>query len=207
VAKTATTSQQLGLTRGKAILIGVLAVALLGVIVVQYRRFSGGGAPQVAAPATPMRATKARAMRSDAAATKQPTSAPKPDGGTDAAFREFDQMKWKSPTLAEVIAYDPFALPGAFPQPPRFVGADDADTGEALTAEEQAQQIVDALAELRMQLEELKQRGVHVILGKDGQYVATIGDQRIQVGDDINGFTVTDIDPKSGVHVEWKEPE
>jgi hypothetical protein len=207
VAKTATTSQQLGLTRGKAILIGVLAVALLGVIVVQYRRFSGGGPPQVAASATPRRASKARPARPDTAATKQPAAAPNPEGGADAALREFDQVKWKSSTLAEVIAYDPFALPGAFPQPPKFVGPDGADTGQALTAEEQAQQIVDALAELRMQLEELKQRGVHVILGKDGQYVATIGDQRIQVGDDINGFTVTEIDPKSGVHVEWKEPE
>jgi hypothetical protein len=206
VAKSTTTSQQLGLTRGKAILIGVLAVALLGVIVVQYRRFSGG-APQVAAAATPRRSPKTRPAQPRAAATKQPASIQKPDGVADAALREFDQMKWKSPTLAEVIAYDPFALPSAFPQPPRFIGADGANTSETLSAEEQAQQIVDALAELRMQLEELKQRGVHVILGKDGQYVATIGDQRIQVGDDINGFTVTEIDPKNGVHVEWKEPE
>ena len=57
-----------------------------------------------------------------------------------------------------------------------------------------------------MQLEELKQRGVHVIVSKNDQYVAMIGDRMIHVGDEINGFTVTAIDPE-GVRVERKEAE
>ena len=49
-----------------------------------------------------------------------------------------------------------------------------------------------------------KQRGVHVIVREGDQYVAVIGDRMLHVGDEINGFTVTAIDP-DGVHVERKE--
>ena len=55
-----------------------------------------------------------------------------------------------------------------------------------------------------MQLEELKQRGVHVIVLEGNDYVAWIGDRKLHVGDTINEFTVTAIDP-DGVHVERKE--
>ena len=55
-----------------------------------------------------------------------------------------------------------------------------------------------------MQLEELKQRGVHVIVREGDQYVAWIGDRMLHVGDKINGFTVTAIDT-DGVHIERKE--
>jgi hypothetical protein len=49
---------------------------------------------------------------------------------------------------------------------------------------------------------------VHVIVGQKGQYVAMIGDRMVHVGDEIgNGFTVTEIDPKEGVSVDWKSSE
>ena len=51
-----------------------------------------------------------------------------------------------------------------------------------------------------MELEELKQRGVHVIVREGDQYVAWIGERMLHVGDKINDFTVTAIDPDDGVH-------
>jgi hypothetical protein len=108
--------------------------------------------------------------------------------------------------LAKVIAYDPFPLPAGFPKPPASTGLHVTDDGS--TPEEKSKQIADALAELRMQLDELKERGVHVIVGHKGQYVAMIGDRVVHVGDEIgNGYTVTEIDPKHGVSVDWKHPE
>jgi hypothetical protein len=45
---------------------------------------------------------------------------------------------------------------------------------------------------------------VHVIVRERDAYVAVIGDRLLHVGDKINEFTVTAIDP-DGVHVEMKE--
>jgi hypothetical protein len=206
VAKTQTTSEQLGLSRNKAVLIGVLAVVLVGVLVAQYRRFnndSGGDLETAYSPPRP------RAPRTANAATKKPDGAATHSTGVmQAVMQEFDQTKWQPPELSVVLAYDPFALPAKFPKPPKIAGAmgDDADS-QALTAAEQSKQIADALEEARNQLEELKQRGVHVVLGRDGQWVAVIGDRQIRIGDEINEFKVTGIDPKDGVLIEWKDAE
>jgi hypothetical protein len=43
-----------------------------------------------------------------------------------------------------------------------------------------------------------------VIVRERDQYAAMIGDRIVHVGDEINGFTVTVIDPASGVRVERK---
>ena len=74
----------------------------------------------------------------------------------------------------------------------------------AAAAADDAKKLAEAVEKLHMQLEELKQRGVHVIVREGDQYVAWIGDRMLHVGDEINGFTVTAIDP-DGVHVERKE--
>jgi hypothetical protein len=209
VAKAQTTSQQMGLTRGKAILIGVLSVALVVIVYVQYSRLSGGAAAPAseAAASTPLSTRAARPSRS--ARVKAEAASVDSDGATQAALLEFDQAKWKPPELARVVAYDPFALPASFPQPPRLVD-DSADaigeTSEAM-AEARAKEQADALEELQAQLEDLQQRGVHVIFSQNQQYVAMIGDRTVHVGDEINGFTVTEIDPKAGVRVERIETE
>jgi len=130
------------------------------------------------------------------------------DRDTQAALLEFDQAKWKSPELSVVVAYDPFALPPGFPQPPRVHNASDEVSGaiDDSTAADRAKELADALEELQTQLDDLKQRGVHVIVSQNDQYVAMIGDRVIHVGDKINEFTVTEIDP-SGVRVERKDAE
>jgi hypothetical protein len=204
VAKTQTGSKQIGLTRGKAVLIGVLSIVLVGVLYVQYGRYAGGG--EVA----PVDRVATRAPVRKPAVSTQLNPAPTDaeiERDAQAALLEFDQAKWTPPELSKVIAYDPFALPAGFPRPPSsFLTGPTADETEG-AAEERTKQLADALAELQMQLDELKERGVHVIVGQNEQYVAMIGDRVIHVGDDINGFTVTAIDPKDGVRVEWKGAE
>ena len=37
--------------------------------------------------------------------------------------RPSDATRWKSPKLADVIVYDPFALPAAFPRPQMVAGS------------------------------------------------------------------------------------
>jgi hypothetical protein len=199
----------MGLTRGKAILIGVLSIALLVIMYVQYGRLSGGAAAPggEAGASTPLATRAARPSRR--ARVTAETAAVDSDGTTQAVLLEFDQAKWKPPELAKVVAYDPFALPQAFPQPPRLVN-DSADaigeTSEAMV-EARAKEQADALEELQAQLEDLQQRGVHVIFSQNQQYVAMIGDRTVHVGDEINGFTVTEIDPRAGVRVERIETE
>ena len=109
--------------------------------------------------------------------------------------------------MTAVTAYDPFALPRTFPQPAK--AATDtksaaADKLIAAAAADDAKKLAEAVEKLRMQLKELEERGVHVIIRERDQYAAMIGDRMLHVGDEINGFTVTAIDP-SGVSVERKK--
>jgi hypothetical protein len=104
VAKAQTTSKQVGLTRGKAILIGVLSVVLLVIVYVQYSRLSGGGVgsageagvstPPTTRAARPSRRTRTQSEESVADSAVETTT----------ALLEFDQAKWKAPALAKVIA-------------------------------------------------------------------------------------------------------
>jgi hypothetical protein len=66
--------------------------------------------------------------------------------------------------------------------------------------------LVDEVAKLRDELEKLRQRGVGVIVRERDKFVAMIGDRTVHVGDEINGFTVTAIEP-DGVRVERKVAE
>jgi hypothetical protein len=119
----------------------------------------------------------------------------------------FERTAWKSPDVSTVIGYDPFALPAAFPRPAAATELHGGPGGTAATSDtERASQLADTVANLRTKLEELRQRGVHVIVKQQDQYVAIVGDRTIHVGDEINGFTVTAIEP-DGVQVEWKEQQ
>jgi hypothetical protein len=204
VVKTQNVSRKSGLTRGKAALIGVLTIVLAGVIYVQYGRRGDEGV------LTP---TNTAAYRPPARRAAPPTASEsalqaESELNIQSALLDFDQTRWKSPELSTVIAYDPFALPAAFPQPPQAGGDPRLAAGplSEAAAALRAKLLADAIERLQMQLEELKQRGVHVIVNQNDHYVAMIGDRMIHVGDEINGFTVTEIDPK-GVRVERKDPE
>jgi hypothetical protein len=105
-----------------------------------------------------------------------------------------------------VLAFDPFALPSGFPRLPQGIGASRSAQDAAVNAADvdvAADQLAEAIESLRMELEELQQRGVRVIIRGRDEYVAMIGDRTIHVGDEISGFTVTAIEPDH-VRVERK---
>lgn len=213
----AQTSSKKGLTRGKAILIGVLAVAL---IVVLYIQFGGGSAKPsgetVAAyrpprPALAVQPVSTTAKSVTLASATTPVNAQQPGKDKSASTTPIiDGTHWKSPKVEVIAAYDPFALPPAFPQLPKVkaggkgIGADGLI---AAAAADDAKKMAEAFEKQRIEMDELRERGVHVITfdNKLHQYVAVIGDRTLHVGDMINEFTVTAIDPDDGVHIERKE--
>jgi hypothetical protein len=212
----ADSSKKGGLTRGKAILIGALAVVLLIVLYVQFggsSNKSSAGAPSyrpprpavAVQPATP----EAKPVTPTVALTTP--SGPARKGKDIATVPIIDETHWKSPPLATVVAYDPFALPPAFPQPPKAVAGGKSADGKDLIAAAKAddeKRAAEAVEQLHLQLEELQQQGVHVVVRQGDHYVAVVGDHVLHVGDEINGFTVTSIDPADPdgvVHIERKK--
>ena len=118
VAETQATLKRIGLTRGKAMLIGVLAIVLVGVVYMQFRSFGAGRCGRASAGSdTPHAPPVQRAAQRH---RPQRSSKRRPAGDTQVELLELDQARWKSPELSAVIAYDPFALPAAFPQPPKI---------------------------------------------------------------------------------------
>ena len=210
MADTSRASKNGKLTRGKAILMGVLALVLCGILYLQFGRGGGGegaGAEGVAyMPRRPVPAAIATTTPETGAkintAVKLGQADHKPLPVTMAVM---DDSRWKSPPLVEVVSYDPFAVPAVFP---KMAVADPTQPNQenivAAAAAEDQKKLIDAVAHLQMQLEQIRQRGVQVIVKEGGQYAAMIGDQTVRVGEDLgNGFTVTGID-QSGVRVERK---
>lgn len=192
-----------GLTRGKAITIGVLALVLVVVLYLQYG--STGSEPTTTPSAYKPRQPVVEApadQPQQAANDKKMQQAT--NGARVVVAAVVDEAKWKSPKLSDVVDYDPFALPLAFPQP-QTVEANGANAKDLIAeaAEDDKQKLAEILAQQQMEWQELKQRGVHVIVRQHDEYVAVIGDQTVHVGEEILGYTVTRIDSQ-GVHVERK---
>jgi hypothetical protein len=176
---------------GKLALIGVLAVVLVIVLYLQYGDQLKSTAKNSAS------ATTAAAPRSKPAKAKSA----KKDGlaETDFELRKStgSRATWQAPELASVVDYDPFALPASFPQ----LRQGEAETALAQT---EAQKTQDASVQqaaleaertqLQSALTSLKQQGVQVIVKREDQYIAIIGDQEVRVGDEFQGFTVVAID-------------
>ena len=196
-------ARQIGLTRGKAALVALLAVVLVSLIYIKYGPSSADDASALHSE-LPGRRSASRTASQPAAgssASEAPTVA---DAGPSSS-KPFDQPGWKVPELATVIAFDPFALPASFPQPAQLVSGTTAAEGTADPADaaSAADQLAEAIEQLRMELEQLQQRGVQVIVRGRDQYVAMIGDRTVHVGDEISGFTVTAIE-QDHVRVERK---
>ena len=157
-------------TKGKLILVAVLAVVLVGVIASNFK--SGANVPEVAAPAD------------QAAATAVVATNPTPESGAPAEtsgaastgpFGEFaEDAKWPGVTLEEATKFDPLAVPAwAGPPPPSDVG-----TGREFSEE---------------QLTELNKAGNAIIFVSGNKRVALIGTQEFHVGDMIGGMKISDI--------------
>jgi hypothetical protein len=210
VAEAQTSSKKAGLTRGKAVLIAVLAIVLVAVLYVQFsssREMPSSESVRYRPPGRATMAPTAAVPARSTGASAGTTAIQAPLGNEKVGTPIIDESRWKSPALATVIAHDPFALPSAFPQPTRKVSGDKGAGAEGLiaaAAADDAKKLAETVEKLRMQLEELKQRGVTVILREGDQYAAWIGERMVHVGDEINGFTVTAID-LDGVHIETKD--
>jgi hypothetical protein len=203
-------AQRIGLSRGKAATISVLAVVLVGAVYMQYGSSDDMIAAEadqaVSPPPLPMAALQAQPVTTAASETNTSAVDGEKLAERTAVTAQFDDFKWTSPELAMVVAYDPFALPSAFPQPVRTAaGGEDIEgsqeSGE--DAESAAAKLAEAIESLQTELRSLQERGVHVIIRGRDQYVAMIGDRTVHVGDEINGFTVTAIEA-DGVRVERK---
>jgi hypothetical protein len=186
-------SNRLGVTRGKLITMGVLAIAFLVVLRVEY----GGSTPEVVPTKLSTRSSR-RVKKSHAAA---PT--PSPNDKHEEPMEVVDTASWAIPELTEVIAYDPFALPAAFPQPKAKI-ASDLSGASAVSLADPGLDAATRLKEverIRQELEQLRRQGVQIILTEGDQFVAMIGDETVRVGDKIGEFKITAIDA-DGVHVE-----
>jgi hypothetical protein len=206
-----------GLTRGKTILIGVLAVVFL---IVLYVQFGGSSEKSTAAaptyrpprPAVAVQSATPETKPVTPAVAKATTSAPTGKQKDTTNVSIISETHWKAPPVATIIAYDPFALPPSFPQPPKVAtGGKSADGKDliAAAAADDAKRAADAAEQLHLQLQQLIEQGVHAVFSEGNQYVAVVGDRVLRVGDEIDGFTVTAIDPDAApekvVHLERKE--
>jgi hypothetical protein len=206
-------SHRLGLTPGKTALIGALAVTL---VVVLYLQYGPAGSQGDAANAADMPVAVAPSgsllpevpaipkAESPSAASKAELPPTTPAAAETVPTDSTDHAAWQAADLATIVKYDPFALPPTFPRPTPAAGP--LAEGTVVDEAERASQLADTVAQLHSELEELRQRGVHVIIRERDAYVALIGDRKIRVGEKINGFTVTAIEP-DGVRVERQVQE
>jgi len=202
----AAASKDSGLTRGKAITIALLAVVLVVVLYWQYG--SSGSAltntPSAYKPRRPV-ATASTEQPQQTSTDTRTRNGLNENAQRSAATVVLDEKKWKSPDLKQVVDYDPFALPAAFPRPQTIAeNATNAESIYAAAAEDEKKRRAEIIAQQQLEWQELRQRGVHVIVRQHDEFVAVIGDQTVHVGDEINGYTITGIDSQ-GVHVERKQ--
>jgi hypothetical protein len=200
VADEKSLAQQLGVSPKKLALIGVLAAVLVGVMYVQ---FGGSGDGEMADQAASAQ-TARQSQRPRTARTSETQEGAKSNDQKDEwLLASVERRQWKTPALADVVRYDPFALPAAFPQP-AVAGASGPTTSEGgvVVADGNTEEVqrAEAIAEIQAKLQELQQRGVRVII-QGRRQAAVIGDRTVHIGDDVDGFTVKAI-KADGVVVE-----
>ncbi|MCH7726756.1 MAG: hypothetical protein IH991_09790 [Planctomycetes bacterium] len=203
-----------GITPGKLILIGVLAVVLVVVIVLQ----TGGDTPTTKTNENGSNKNTVARRRKHARVPAQPPQA--------SLTSPRQAIAWPVMTVEEVIAHDPFALP-ALPtdvaesnlesSSEGSTADQNADTSLARQEEERRLQIEAALERqeyllakhraLAQKLGELKKKGVEMVFLGAGKPIARIGTQNVQVGDVIDGFRIVDIRMDGTVSVEFIDDE
>lgn len=191
-------AKQAGVTPGKLALIAVLALVLGGVLYVQLApQSSSSPLPPQSHPAPPIAdATRKPPFQDGATAAISTSQAPTPP-----RKKTGEVASWHSPELTPIVAYDPFALPAAFPKPAEIdaqAAIAQSTTAEEVSAQQEALEAERTKSE--GELAGLRQQGVAVVIKKKNEWYAIVGDQEVHVGDQINGFTVIAIDA-GGVRV------
>ena len=155
-----------GATRGQLALIGVLSIVLVFVIVAQLPSSS-----------PPKRSRPRVAARSEVSQTVK-SIAPTCAGSCKKTHRQWPQV-----SLREIAGFDPLAEPGWYL--------------DAVTKRNQ-QPGGGAVQEVSrpLVLEELQREGATIVLIDGQKRIATVGEQRIRVGDKIDGYQVSEITEK-----------
>ncbi|MBI2478215.1 MAG: hypothetical protein HYV60_06115 [Planctomycetia bacterium] len=171
-----------GLTPGKGIAIGILAVVLLLVIVSQ---FSGKKKTVAVEPRS----------RRTAAEISESTSSATPPGTSPAAKRS--EQRWPTFNVAAVVASNPFVQPEAL-----LTGSETAKTLTATSEPGEDELSLAAIEsanvrEMRRRQAEfmtsLRTKGVDMILRSRRGSIARIGDLSLRVGDVHEGLRVVEI--------------
>ena len=176
-----------GVTPAKLVLIGVLAVVLLVVIVLQLPKSRSSAQPQRPA---------ARNPAADEAPSRNPTN-PQDSNEQPARAEKPTPVAWPEPSLRAVLAHDPFAPPD-WTRPPGELGnlASDSATDGNQHGSSASRQL----------LAELHSTGVSLVMisGKDRR--ARIGQMEVREGDQIGGFVVQEINSDGVVLIEHQAP-
>lgn len=152
-----------GATRGQIVLIGVLSAVLVGVIVVQLPGSSD----------KPIAASRKRPKRPRPAtvAVINPQ---------DTSGKEEEPRNWPEYSVSQLEEFDPLA-PTDWYRQAVVVQSNSPDAAPV-------KQVVEQL-----ELEKLQEAGANIVLIDGDHRIATVGEQRIRVGDKIDGYQVSEI--------------
>ena len=175
-----------GVTPAKLILIGVLAVILIGVIV--YQLSDSTPAPQSAQ-------SEDRGQSGESKPAQSPTN-PSAPAMTATSASNSAQRAWPVRPLENVLAYDPFAPPLWTGLRGELDGADDVSTADGTEDVSQA-------AKWQL-LADLQTQGVSLVMISGGDRLAKIGETELREGDLVGGFVVQEINANGVVLVEYE---
>ncbi len=200
--------EELGLTRNKAILIGILGTVFIGVLVTNLMPASNSPSAGTLKRRKPRLRSVSNSKRSN---NKQ----------SIAADVKRKALEWPEFKLADVITHDPFALPAALRpekeeataetnvanQTTDTTAAEAARTAEAAAARLKELQLAQMEQEQREQelkmerVRELQKSGIGIALISPDSKVIKIGEKKFQVGDMLQGLRIVEIRPDGSVVV------
>jgi len=170
-----TMRERIGATRGKLALVGVLAVVLVVVIVAQLPSTTGYDNAATA----DVSSIKARNTHNNDITESEEALPSMEKTQIDISPRE-----WPELSIDAITAFDPLAAPSWYVAAAQIEKTNEAGEQAFASAEDAA----DASA-----LAALQEAGATIVLITNGERIATIGDQRIRIGDNIEGYEVSDI--------------
>lgn len=170
--------KKIGATPAKLALVGVLAVVLLVVIVGQLP--TSQAPSEIASRQTTQ--SNEQSKRPKLAQTKKQTEGSLEK--TKAAPRVWTEM-----TVESIVAFDPLAKPDWL----ITAEASLVDGSEGIFSDKSQREAKKAAV-----LKQLMQEGTKIVVISSGEKRATLGEQQVRIGDQFEGFEITDI-TKQGV--------
>ena len=170
-----TMRERIGATRGKLALVGVLAVVLVVIIVVQL---PGPTDYDKAATASVSSIRERSTDNNDITMLEEPISS------TEKTLIDMSPREWPELSIDAITAFDPLEAPSWYVAAAQIEKTNEAGEQTLASADD------DASA---AGLAALQEAGATIVLIANGERIATIGDQRIRIGDNIEGYQVSDI--------------